>query len=352
MMKVLIIHVGNEIDKPDTESGQNYLIRKSLLDGENKYYMKHDIINADTQMQSIIDSGVSVEYGHLSDRKSIGSLWRAGKRIRQICFSEKIDVVHVLWGTTTSLMTVLASPVPVIISFCGSDLLGNVDQHGKMTLSGRLSRMFSQISALMAKRLITKSELMKKSLWSVSQRKCVAIPNGLDLSAFYPIQTREAKIKLDWNPDKKTIIFFDGGGAKVKDQNLADNIAKLVMAEFDNVEYRILHGILHDELVYYYNAADVMILTSFHEGSNNSLKEAMACNLPIVSVNVGDSMERINSLQNSYVVQTREPKDLADKVKEVIISDTRSNGRQFVSALSSGSMARQVIEQYNLMALK
>ena len=49
-----------------------------------------------------------------------------------------------------------------------------------------------------------------------------------------------------------------------------------------------------DQLVKYYNSVDCLILTSFHEGSPNVIKEAMACNLPIVSTKVGDVEEIIN----------------------------------------------------------
>ena len=50
------------------------------------------------------------------------------------------------------------------------------------------------------------------------------------------------------------------------------------------------------------NAADALLLTSFIEGSPNIIKEAMACNLPIVSVRVGDVPQIIAKARNCYVV--------------------------------------------------
>jgi glycosyltransferase involved in cell wall biosynthesis len=49
------------------------------------------------------------------------------------------------------------------------------------------------------------------------------------------------------------------------------------------------------------NACDVLVLTSDSEGSPTVIKEAMACNLPIVSVDVGDVAELITDTENCYI---------------------------------------------------
>jgi len=57
-----------------------------------------------------------------------------------------------------------------------------------------------------------------------------------------------------------------------------------------NQNIRIItpYPISSDDVIAYINAADVLVLVSLKEGSPNVIKEAMACNCPIVSTDVGD----------------------------------------------------------------
>lgn len=57
------------------------------------------------------------------------------------------------------------------------------------------------------------------------------------------------------------------------------------------------------EVCTYMNAADCLLLTSDSEGSPNVIKEAMACNCPIVTTDVGDVKERLANLDGCYVVE-------------------------------------------------
>jgi glycosyltransferase involved in cell wall biosynthesis len=70
------------------------------------------------------------------------------------------------------------------------------------------------------------------------------------------------------------------------------------------------------------NASDVLLLTSFHEGSPTVVKEALACGVPVVSVDVGDVRERIQGVKGCYIA-TPDPNDLAAKLRLVFSTGQR-----------------------------
>jgi teichuronic acid biosynthesis glycosyltransferase TuaC len=343
-----MIHVGNEVfEKNPNLSEQHYLTRKMLLGNRFGKFLKHDITNADSQMASLIDYGVEVDYGHLSERRSLKSLFRAGKEIRRRSAQKDVDLVHVLWGSTTGLITCLFSKKPVIVSFCGSDLLGSKRIDGSLSIGGKINRVISGYVARLANWNITKSKAMAAELPASAQKKASAIPNGVNLKGFYPMNRDEARQRLGWDLNKKYILFFYTRGQEVKDSDLAKAVFQLIQDKFPNSELVIATKIPHEELLYYYNASDLMLLTSFHEGSNNSLKEARSCNLPIVSVKVGDAEERLNNIKLCTVVDSRDPAEIATASISILESGKRSNGANFSGDVEIEYIASRIVDVYN-----
>jgi len=65
------------------------------------------------------------------------------------------------------------------------------------------------------------------------------------------------------------------------------------------------------------NESSVFVLSSYNEGSPNVIKEAMACNIPVISTDVGDVKEIIHNVEGCYITSFN-PEDLANKIKKVI----------------------------------
>src|SRR5438876_1090772 len=66
-------------------------------------------------------------------------------------------------------------------------------------------------------------------------------------------------------------------------------------------EMHYLRGVVHKEVPFWLNASDSLLLTSLHEGSPTIVKEALACNVSVVSVNVGDVSERIKGIAGCHL---------------------------------------------------
>ena len=93
------------------------------------------------------------------------------------------------------------------------------------------------------------------------------------------------------------------------------------------------------------NAADALLLPSYHEGSPNAVKEAMAVGLPVVAAPVGDCAERLRGCWPGAVVQ-RDPAEFADATEAVLTADSRSNGRECIAPLELSAVARRVLDVY------
>jgi teichuronic acid biosynthesis glycosyltransferase TuaC len=110
-------------------------------------------------------------------------------------------------------------------------------------------------------------------------------------------------------------------------------------------EMHELKGVPHSEVAVWLNACNVILLTSLHEGSPNVIKEALACNVPIVSVDVGDVRERIDGIQGCYIALP-EPSDLSAKLRLVHAGPSRVVGRIKMQDLSLEHVARRLTQFY------
>ncbi len=68
----------------------------------------------------------------------------------------------------------------------------------------------------------------------------------------------------------------------------------------------------------YLAAFDIFVLSSVKEGFPWALLEAMAAKLPVVATNVGAMPEIIEDGKNGFVVESRKPELIAQKIKELI----------------------------------
>jgi glycosyltransferase involved in cell wall biosynthesis len=169
------------------------------------------------------------------------------------------------------------------------------------------------------------------------------IPNGIDLKKFKPLEKKMA-LKHTMFSKTKNIIFVANPGRPEKNFKLAkEAVDKL---DNPNIQLHPVNNISHDDLVFYYNAADVLILTSLWEGSPNVIKEAMACNCPIVSTDVGDVKNLIDTTEGCFLTAF-DVYDVAEKLDLAIKFNRRTQGREAIKLLDSNIIAEQLIQLYN-----
>jgi glycosyltransferase involved in cell wall biosynthesis len=113
-------------------------------------------------------------------------------------------------------------------------------------------------------------------------------------------------------------------------------------------ELLVAEGVPPDQMPLYINAADIVLLTSSREGSPNIVKEALACNQRVVSVDVGDVRERLAGIGGCVVCDDDQPATIAAAIETALSAPAPTNGREAVEQLSGEQLVRQIAQIYDL----
>ncbi|TQQ79354.1 glycosyltransferase [Halonotius terrestris] len=237
------------------------------------------------------------------------------------------DLVHANYGLTVPFA--LAQPHrPVVASLWGSDVMGSLDWVAKRSAGHCAER-------------IVMSEEMRRELGHDAH----IIPHGIDFETFQPMEQAAAREAVGWDTDGTYVLFPYDPSRPVKDYPRAERIVADVQADSDeSITLKPVYGVDHEMVPQYMNAADALLLTSKHEGFPNAIKEAMACNLPVVTTDVGGLRERLGPVENSYVCES--DIDLSARLADVLASGRRSDGRVHAVDLSVAATTDRILDVY------
>ncbi|MBN2789744.1 MAG: glycosyltransferase [Candidatus Delongbacteria bacterium] len=184
-------------------------------------------------------------------------------------------------------------------------LLGDINSGGKL-LDKLLLKIVKPFSDIIIYKNANKS-------W-INDKKMLYCPNGVNLDLFYPLDRTSSREKLSLVVNKKYALFVsaDGKKNKIKRYDKFVRVIELLNSKDIEIEPLILYGVERSKVPFYYSSSDIMILTSDHEGSPNAVKEAMACNIPVVSTNVGNVADMLSGCNGSFVSKNNSPEDIAE----------------------------------------
>jgi teichuronic acid biosynthesis glycosyltransferase TuaC len=254
---------------------------------------------------------------------------------------KRYDLVHAQFGQNGLLA--LPKRLPLVVTFRGSDLQGIVGRDGEITRSGRILQWLSRLVARRADAVVVVSAHMKAYLppWI----DAAVIPSGLDLDLLRPHPQAEARRQLGLPLDRPLVLFAANPSLPRKRYPLARAAVDL-LAQRQPVDLVVAWGVPHKEMPIYMSACDALILTSVHEGSPNVVKEALACNLPVVSVDTGDVPERLRDVPGCELCENDDPATIAAALERVLTRRERINGRATVEHLDEKLLAQQMINVY------
>ncbi|MEO8097081.1 MAG: glycosyltransferase [Acidobacteriota bacterium] len=301
------------------------------------------MVFARRQANALAGMDVSVECFHLRSRTSPRVLMEEAARFGRCLRRFRPALVHAHFGTVTAAFTMIAAGrTPVVITFRGSDLNRVPTADG---LRACLGRMLSQWAALGAARLVCVSHDLRKRLWW-RHAVTTVLPSGVDIDLFRPLARGLARRQLGWPPSEPVILFNAGHDALNKRLDLAQAAFSEARREIPGLRLEVLTGGLPpDRMPLVMNAANCLLVTSDAEGSPTVVQEALACNLPIVSVAVGDVAERLRGVAGTRIAG-RYPHELARALVETVLRDEPSEGRLRCVEFSSDTIAAELARLY------
>jgi teichuronic acid biosynthesis glycosyltransferase TuaC len=281
-----------------------------------------------TQVESLRREGVEVDVFFVNGRKAaINYLW-AFPRFWARILSHRYDLVHSHY-LHTNLIARTQFLYPLIFT-------------NHYELNSKWQRISSRIISPLADKVISVSQETKE-LGHLTD--AVVIPCGIDFNLFKLIPQEEARRSLDLPLDKKLVLWAGEYFRPEKRFDIVQKSIALLKEKRPEVELVLVSGKPLSAVPAYMNACDVLFLVSDGEGSPMVIKEAMACNLPIVSVPVGDVPEVLGGTEGCYLC-SQDPQDVANKLELAIQWGKRTNGRKKIGHMEIGAISRRIISVY------
>ena len=223
--------------------------------------------------------------------------------------------------------------IPYVVWGQGSDIY----------LPRKFTRMTSKPILQNADGVLALTADMKEKMHKICNRDISVIPNGVDLERFIVSSENERKgnaktiifvgrlhpvkgvqylieamaIVHQEMPDAKLVIVGDGDERSrleelVEKLNLSDCIQFAGRMPQENIPRLMCQ-------------ADIFALSSLSEGLPVALLEVMAARLPIVATNVGGIPDIVEEGVNGYLVNAKNPNEIADRILILLRSDEVRN---------------------------
>jgi glycosyltransferase involved in cell wall biosynthesis len=277
------------------------------------------------QVEDLQTLGIEVDVLAFDGRTHSVNYARAAGRLRTRIRSSPVDLVHAHYGLTGAVSLAQGS-VPVVTTFHGSDV-GYV-------------RWQAPISWVVA-RSTTPIFVARHHAERLGLPDAHVIPAGVSTTEFQIRPRSETRRRLGWDEKARYVLLPGARTNRIKCAELFDEAVHLA----HGVTGVALEGYTRAEVCDVLNAVDAVLVTSHSEGSPVTIKEALACGTPVVTVPVGDVPEVVAGLPGCFV-RPRDPVALAAAVCESLAADDREALRERAVAYDRVTLARRVVAVY------
>jgi glycosyltransferase involved in cell wall biosynthesis len=278
------------------------------------------------------DFGVDIQLFYTGPLYSIKNVHSIQDKITIL--SPKFDIVHAQFGSGCSLATAGAK-AKKIVSLRGSDWYKYKSNTAWGSLHSFLATLMTRLAIRHYDTVVTMSKRMSKEVEKKFPGAVVhTIPDPIDLNEFRPVDKSYARKKLFGINNSGLWVLFTTMSISnpVKRVWLAKKAVKAVSKNFKNVELKVASGISHKLMPLFVSSCDIALLTSIHEGWPNSVKEALACNVPFVATDVSDLSE-IANIEPSCRISEADPEVIAENLCKALKQNHDFNLKSHVESM-------------------
>lgn len=283
-------------------------------------------------------------------------------RIKTLIKKMEPDILHAHYVTNYGLFGALCNFNPFVITAWGSDILIVPESR----LISAIKRYIATYTLKKADSVTCDAEHMKETMkrLGVPEEKIKLIYFGIDTRRFSPGQKSE-KLKVRLGVYNSPTIITLRNLRPVYDVESLIKSVPLVLKEIPESKFiiagkgpeeerlkelakslgvsdsvKFIGFIPNDELPEYLNSMDVYVSTSLSDaGLAASTAEAMSCGLPVIVTDVADNKEWVEDGITGFVVPTKDPKLLAEKI--IYLLQNENVRKKF------GKISRKIIEERN-----
>lgn len=223
---------------------------------------------------------------------------------------KKYDIIHIHYGLSGLFLLFFRPRARIFLTLHGADIMRQQKKHIQIWVTKRIIPKVDKVFILNREM----EEIVKPLNPNYEMLPC-----GVNVDFFKPAEFGQAM------QHTKTIIFSNDPGRTVKNFPLFEKTIELLRRKSKfNIEYRCIHNLSREQVRDLYNSADCLLMTSISEGSPQVVKEAMSCNLPVVSVPVGDVSVITASVPHCHVSKGHDAEELCNLVLAVLETDVQA----------------------------
>ncbi len=227
--------------------------------------------------------------------------------------------------------------VPVVSTIHGSDIMLYPKRNKAVCRKTQKALKMNDRIITVSGRLLAEAERM------VPEIEAKIIYNGFDPARFYPVPQQQAREKLGISGQEKVLLFvgnllpvkgvdllltafarvasqdpdlylYLGGDGPLR-RTLAEQADRLGIRE----RVHFMGRRPYEEIPFWINSADAVVLSSRSEGLPSILLESMGCGKAMVATDVGGISEILRDGETGFLVEPENPDRLAERLGRILV---------------------------------